>query len=119
MSGANQTTTTKPTMGDAKKKKNGKAARRIGEVDVARGELGHDEQQTGVPTVSGHELRDKMQEAKEAERKFRTELNDVTRRLRQMQSLDGLEVNTDRTGRPSSPAGPRTGAEASGVGGMD
>ena len=40
MSSTNQTTKTKPMTGDMKKKKSGKAARQIGEVDVAPGEVG-------------------------------------------------------------------------------
>ena len=46
MSSANQTTKTAPKMGETKKKKSGKVARSIGEVDIARGETGRDESQT-------------------------------------------------------------------------
>ena len=51
-----KTTKTAPVAGGTKKKKSGKTARPIGEVEVARGEIGHDESRTKVPEVSGHEL---------------------------------------------------------------
>ena len=80
MSSAKQTTMTTPKGGDGKKKKNGKAARPIGEVDVARGEVGRDEAQTKVPEVSGHELRDQMQDAKEAAKAVQHMVRDIEKR---------------------------------------
>ena len=50
MMSAEETTTTGPAMGDKKKKKAGKAARAIGEVDVAVDEKAADEARTAAPT---------------------------------------------------------------------
>ena len=51
--------------------------RQIGDVDVARGESGRDESQTGVPVVSGHELRDRMQDAQEADKAVQSMVRDI------------------------------------------
>ena len=67
MMSAKEMTTTGPAMGDKKKKKAGKAARAIGEVDVAVDEKAADELRTAAPTVGAQATLVAVEERQEAD----------------------------------------------------